>query len=99
MFMRRAAYLLASISAMFARDYNTPVSPEMVIIPNAPANLIKRKGKLSKVRGKTRRVRLWPRSLTYPHSSKRQQARYARQMAAGQLHFMPVHGVPDRSAA
>lgn len=96
MFLRNAVrYLLGSISKWMARDVVlTPIvtlAPEMEFRP-------KRKKAKAKTR-KMRRVQLWPRSMTYPHSSTRQQARYARQMAAGQLHFMPVHGVPDRSAA
>lgn len=95
MFLRNAAsYFLGSIAGMFGRDIPMPV-----IVPLPQANVVPRKGKKKKARAKNRRVLAWWRSKPYPHSSIRQQARYARQIAAGQLHFMPVHGVPDRSAA
>lgn len=95
MFLRNAAsYLLGSIAGLMGRDVLMPVT-----VPLPQANILPRKGKKKKARAENRRVLARSRTKRYPHSSKRQQARYARQISNGQLNFMPIHGVPDRRAA
>lgn len=78
MFLRRAMLSVASMFGLYSAASVNPFAglPLMMAAPSAP-----HPGKGAKRRRTGRR---------YPHSSARQQARYARQIAAGQLSMKGV---------